>query len=422
MPPKNKSSPRQTRKTSRAKRESESSTDTESNGKDFESPKKVKSQQSKKKPKPNGSNKKKIIVYVLEHGKHIKFDRPEIAEAYKHENSDSIVDTIEFPTTTSYLEYKKQTGTDMPTPVRQVKKEKLTPEEERALARITKYREEHAPTKTINVIWKTTSFSRAVLVFIEIRDQNGKHYWCFKARDFVETMKAFAADKTTKLNGLHTKQLIENLHFAERRNPDKGENSADTVKGYTNYQAYTHFVLRELNNAGITNSEQETEHITNILKYFGSELKRIMSSNLYIASLRDCVSKYSKLLDSKMFEPQKGVDYQTFMQQCTVLVKPMVNLTDHVIRDRLNVLRGILALHDTPEPKYGLIPDEDLPPEEATGAKDDEYLTPQEDDESEEEEETATTNQLDNCNQCNEETDTTNKGSYANDFVPGEQS
>ena len=181
--------------------------------------------------------------------------------------------------------------------------------------------------------------------------------WYFKARDFSQTIKAYAADSSTTINGQHTMELIDNFEYTERRDLEKSDNTPHKRKGFLNYKAYTHFVLPV---ADFGSVHQETEYIVSTLTFFGSEIRRILSSRLFCATLRQCVHAYSPSLEQLTFAPTKGLDFPSFMRQCSVVVRPLSNYTDHIIRDRIPVLRNVLALHDETSPKYSLIPDADL--------------------------------------------------------------
>lgn len=297
---------------------------------------------------------KKYTVFKLDSGKEILFSNASHADEYEDENADIITETITFDTEQGYQEYKTSSKETSPVSATTIKTESLTSDERLALARIKKHRQAHAPSKSITLHYKTTKFSRACALALEVRDVYGKPQWNFKAKDHMAILQSYCSDPMSNVSGQHTMEIIDNLHCVERRNLEKGENDPDKKKGYMNYKLISYFIIPD--DPTITTMEEEETYIKDYLQSFGKELKRIMASNLYTSALREMVSGYSKKLEKLTFEPDKGPSLQAFIQQCTVVVEPIKTYTDHIIKDKVSVLRCFLSDHDDSIPKY--IPDE----------------------------------------------------------------
>ena len=298
----------------------------------------------------------KVTLYILNNDKHMLFKNPAHADLYLKDNSDVIKTTHHFPSLKAYADFKKQApATPQNTAV--VKVEGLSPAEEQAALRINRRRVENAPTSAIACYWHTTAFSRACLVVFDVLDQNGRSQWYYKPRDFVDTLQAYSLDESVTLNGTHTQEIVKNFQTTERRDLEKSDNTIHKGKGgYTNYKAYSYFLLPVGN---FSCEMEESEYIGSTLSFFGDEMKRVLSSPLYCSALRACTAAYSDRLEKHLFEPTKGLDWKSFIQHCNIVVRPFGTYTDHVIRDRIPLLRNVLALHDEPEPKY-LLPDSDI--------------------------------------------------------------
>lgn len=303
---------------------------------------------------PRGSY---CTYFVMEGGgtHHVKTARH--ADLYEHEYRDTIKEIIPFDTLDAFTSFSQQTI--KPSNV-VVKMEDLNTDEMAFVAQVKRRRLANAPTRSIRTSYKTSSFSTAVVLFIDILDQYGKPMWYVKARDFVETMKAFVDTSESPVVGTHTLEILNNMEYVERRNREKGDNVPDKVKGFMNYKTYSHFVL-PLQSQNITSQKIEDDYIVHQLTHFGQELKRLMASNTYTACLRNTVAGYSEKLEQLTFAPVKGYPYQTFIQMCDVAVAPIVSYTDHVIKDRVGNLHKILHDHNQHAPKYDDDLSNDLP-------------------------------------------------------------
>ena len=117
---------------------------------------------------------------------------------------------------------------------------------------------------------------------------------------------------------------------------------------------YSYYQLEPVLGEGNT-QEKEAMLITNQLKLFGAEFKATLLNKLFLAALRDTLS-YSDKLIKAIFEPQRGQNLPTFIQQSNISVHPFVSFTDFTIADNVPVLRRILADHGTTTQKYKVPP------------------------------------------------------------------
>ena len=293
-------------------------------------------------------------VYKLESGRFMTFKSKDVAKAYWEENAEVIKDTQDFNTKTEYDSYMLIAKTTRQASTTNVKTERMSPEEQKALARITSHRQNNSKTKSINVRFKTTTFSNAVVVFIEARDQYGCHLWTFKPTDIIPTLQAYSADAIVKTSNTHTKQLINNMDYMERRDLTKGDNIPEkNNKGYAQHVIYTYFNLPETSN---NTKETELAYITKELTASIHEIKAMLATNLFCNVLRECIKQYSTKLEEMTFNPDKGIGFQTFLNQANVGVTEIKSFTDHIIRDKVPILRRILSDNDRTEPKYAPTP------------------------------------------------------------------
>ena len=90
----------------------------------------------------------------------------------------------------------------------------------------------------------------------------------------------------------------------------------------------------------------------NELHAFATEMKDILTSPLYNEAMKDHVSNYStKFLDT-LYSPKKGPTLPDFISSCTVLVNPIKDVGEYIIKVRENEFEDILHQYDNPIPKF----------------------------------------------------------------------
>ena len=315
--------------------------------------------------RPQNAFGKYCTLFVYDGGQQKRITKPATAKRFEAEYGDSIENKLAFDTQQEF-NLHQQASNDVPDRFApEIKIEGMSSGDQALIAKIKRRRLQDTPTRSINMFWKTTGFTAAVIILLEIRDPQGKHAWFFKARDFVDTIKACVREGAIAIHGTHTREIIMNLEYMQRRDALKGENAvAHSKKGSNKYELYnpiSHFVL-PLGRMSFANSAEEQAYILNALNATGTELKAILSSDLYNACLKDTILSYSEKLAEAAFSTAKGPNIQGFMTQAVVKIKPVVNFTDHVIKDRVPYLRRIMSRHDVDE-KYG----PDAPESETAG-------------------------------------------------------
>ena len=341
--------------------------------------------------------KKCVTLFVLTTGKHAMFQSTAIADRYASENGDAIVATHTFPSLAACQKFKTE-FTQKPKQEKTNNHSHASLEDQAAIERINRRRIANAPSKTLMFLYKTSSFSTACIFFMRVLDQSGAPQWYYKQKDHTHTLKAYAEDVSTKINGNQTMAMIQNMDYTERRDLEKGENIIMKTKGYVQYEQFSHFIIPVTD---FKNEEQEKAYIEETLTFFGNEMKRIMTTTLYLGALRECTQSYAPTLVKHLFGEVPGIPFRQFIHDCRVVVRPLREYTDVIIKDRVFFVRNILLENDNSKPKYETITDDDL------------HRAFDSDDE----------NEPDSNNNNNDDNDSApNSASYSPDFNPGQQS
>ena len=282
----------------------------------------------------------------------MKFDNAQHAIAYKKENSDNITDCHAFNSEEDYNDFTSKQGTVAPVAaVDGVINNALSPEQNSTLLRMKRWRIENTPTRCFSIHFKNTTFSKAVVLFMDVLDYKGVTQYTFKADDFKACMSAYVNDHFYQPTAVHTKEIINNIEIIERRDKEKGENDIDkNAKGYIQYKIASFFLMPTL--PEINSMDLEEDYIRTALQNFGKEMISIMSTNLYNIALKEHISSYSLPWAGLVCTPTKGPSLQEFIRSCSVTVHPLKNYTDFIISDKTHIVRGMLARHDQPIPKY----------------------------------------------------------------------
>ena len=310
----------------------------------------------------------------------MQFFNPKHADIYEGENSDNIIECHAFDTEADYNAYSVAVSTVVPDTNNSVSAA-LSPEQNSALLRMKRYRIQNSPTRSFSIHYKNTMFSQAVVLFFDILDYKGQTQFTFKITDFKTCMSAYVNDEFFQASCPHTQEIINNLEILERRDKEKGENDIDkNSKGYVQYKAASFFVLPK--KPEINSMELEETYIRTSLQAFGSEMIAIMSTNLYTISLKEHISSYSTSWAALVCHPNKGPSLQEFVKSCSVTINPVRNYTDFIVKDKVHVVRNMLAMHDNPIPKY--IDDKNMLDHESDGEA---SVVPVDDDDDNENEE-----------------------------------
>ena len=301
-------------------------------------------------------NKKRITLFALSTGKHIVFRSSQVADKYAAENGDAIVATHTFPSLAACQRFQNDC-TVVPKVEGDGSQQQTTLDEQAAIERINRRRIANAPSKSIMFLYKVTSFSRACVFFMRVLDQHGAPQWYYKQKDHTHTLKAYADDVSTVINGDQTKAMIDNMDYTERRDLEKADNVAKKVKNYVQYEQFSYFLLPV---DDFKDDKQEAEYVEQTLTFFGNQIKQIMTSTLYLGALKECTASYAPSLVKHLFGEGKGISFKQFIQECRVVVRPLREYTDVIPRDKVCFVRNILLEHDQSAPKYETISNEDI--------------------------------------------------------------
>ena len=279
-------------------------------------------------------------VFLMDNGKKMKFQNLTEAQLCQDDNMETIQDSIDFESESECKECMKRPNDHSPNSGSN-NSDTLTLEEKQALSRINSRRRQNAPTKHIALRCRTTAFSRAVAVFMEPLDHEGKKLWHWKPRDIAPTIKSFIQEGLVVINRDATRMFIERMDSAEKRDPEKTENDAKKSRGCTDQILWSHLEL-PLKPGETWTREAEKKWILDTLTGVGNEVKRLLSSALFIASHKDTVGSHSTKLADLIFEPAsgKGPDFKTFINQSTVTVAPFHVCTE--ASETENILRCVM--------------------------------------------------------------------------------
>ena len=227
----------------------------------------------------------------------------------------------------------------------------LSPDQKEALARMKRIRTARHPHKAVSLLYKTTPFSTACALILDIVDYNGNTQWNFKAADHVENLQAYL-ECGEDISGTHTSDLINNFVLVERRDKAGNEDAVYSNKGgFAICKIMTFFILPD-KDPSINSPETETEYVERELKVFGNELKRILTSPLYNAAMKDHVEGYSEKFANMLYSPPKGPTLPEFISGCSVVVQPIDNITDHVVKSCEVKFESLLHQYDQVVPKF----------------------------------------------------------------------
>ncbi len=316
--------------------------------------------------KPPAVKPKKFSLVVLNNGKNLPFKSLLYSGRYEKANATVISAVHRFHTAEEMETFQTKLEADKkPTAVKRPNDSILTPDQKESLARMKKIKTTRHPHKAITLHYKTTPFSSACGIILDIVDYNGNTQWNFKASDHKENLQAYI-ECVEDLGGTYTRDLIVNLKLAQRRDLTKSDGAGMKNKGgYEVCKMMTFFVLPE-SDPSLSSEEAEKDFIERELHAFGNELKGILTSPLYNEAMKDHVAGYSdKFLDT-LYSPKKGPTLPDFIGSCTVLVQPIKNVGEHIIKAKEAEFEDIIHHYDNPIPKF--ITDEDaLQAENETG-------------------------------------------------------
>ena len=214
----------------------------------------------------------------------------------------------------------------------------------------------------------TNAYTRACLVTIDFLDQYAKFMWFLKAIDTKNTLEAMLLDGGLDHLNEQNRTIIGNLDTIERVDP-LNQDEIHKNGTHVNYKLYTHFQLPETADS----QQAEAQYIDDVLNSFGTELHTTMKGSLYQQCLEDTIKYYSAKLAKATFRPDKGINFEQYIQSCKVVVTKMNALTDHVPTTHMQNLRNIIERYEVHERKYppNLENGKEAEPTETTDTTDD---------------------------------------------------
>ena len=158
---------------------------------------------------------KQYSLLILLNGKHLPFTNPIFSARYEKVNSAAISAIHRFNKKEEMEAFQaKLTSSDKKNTKRN--SSVLSPDQKEALARMKRIRTARHPHKAVSLLYKTTPFSTACALILDIVDYNGNTQWNFKAADHVENLQAYL-ECGEEISGTHTSDLINNFVLVERR-------------------------------------------------------------------------------------------------------------------------------------------------------------------------------------------------------------
>ena len=295
---------------------------------------------------------KPFSLVVLNNGRQLPFTSLSYASIYEKTNATVISTIHRFHTEEEMVKFQSKMKSETKPEAKRGIDSVLSPEQKESLARMKRIKTTRHPHKAITLHYKTTPFSSACGVILDVVDYNGNTQWNFKASDHRENLLAYI-ECVDDVTGTYTKQLIQNLKLVERKDLTKaGENAPLKNKGgYNVCKMMTYFLLPE-NDPALDSEDSEKDHIERELHAFATELQNILTSTLYNEAMKDHVSNYStKFLDT-LYSPKKGPTLPDFIKSCSIMVQPLKDISQHIIKTRENEFEDILHRYDNPIPKF----------------------------------------------------------------------
>ena len=139
----------------------------------------------------NQSKIKPFSLIVLNNGRQLPFTSLSYASIYEKTNATVISKVHRFQTEEEMNKFQsKMTSETKPAPKRGADSV-LSPEQKESLARMKRIKTTRHPHKAITLHYKTTPFSGACGVILDVVDYNGNTQWNFKASDHRENLLAY---------------------------------------------------------------------------------------------------------------------------------------------------------------------------------------------------------------------------------------
>lgn len=298
----------------------------------------------------------KYAAYVLNNGKVETISRLAEIEEFEEENSYIIVDKERFSSKIDMDAWVKSKEKRAASPDSSVQNgqttRKMTPEERKRLNKALIEIEHKRPSNRVELFYKTSSKSKAVVVVPRFLDEEGKDMWCVKGEHISVALGAYVGEFKQQFDVVD--YALKNLKAGRMRDPS-GDGNKVFAKRWTSpttnksrdfevFLCWTHFILPDT----IRTQDQEDEYIENTCREIGASMIEIMKTEFFAKCLEGATNK--EAMWRAISRP--GIGYLSFLQNAKVLVTKAENLNKHLVRDDATTLVGLLYNHNQSNRKY----------------------------------------------------------------------
>ena len=252
-----------------------------------------------------------------------------------------------------------------------IKKEKgtvetidLTEDQKMSAEKIVRSFRENSPSDRVELVYRTTSSTKQVLVIILILDASGKLKWWFKGEDFARRLEYYVREAT--IDDEFLKEALTRMDWGLRRDPardcndilqdhikrkifEKGKKVRYEETGVS-LDVTVPFTYLPIPVENIGSTAEETEWIESELKKLARSIIDLHKSSLYKAVLQGTLTGPQWLAMTKP-ERQATQTYDQFFNTCVTRVTRCENLNTILIRK--SVTEAMQVLLDDSMPNYG---------------------------------------------------------------------
>jgi len=328
----------------------------------------------------------KYFLFVLENGNHKYFDDANEADEFYADMGMIVTDKKSFATKKAFEESKKALKKHkVGSPVAKkggvgspIAGATLSPSEQASVEKIKLRMEQNKPTNRLELHWKTTPRSSAVVVVLRTKDISGKDMWCAKPKHLIETMPVYAQDFPDRNDVVQAALL--NLKEVKMRDPSGGPevamaNVLDRNGKKITYYDHVAFTSFPIPYKDLESTMGETAYIEDVCTQLGEALKKMQISPTYQMCLEAAVP--TKFWNA-MTKPSNGQSFVEFLKDCKIKVHQMQNINTHVVLEDAKTLTGVLWDHMLDDRKYSAL--NDAVDDVGEGSNDDDGGTDDDDD------------------------------------------
>ena len=326
---------------------------------------------------PKKKEKKVYHLVVLSNGDWKQFSNASDFDEFMADYSDNVKASHKFSAKklmqekTKEVEAGKAAAAATASTAVTIKKEKgtmetidLTEDQKMSAEKIVRSFRENSPSDRVELVYRTTSSTKQVLVIILILDASGKLKWWFKGEDFARRLEYYVREAT--INDEFLKEALTRMDWGLRRDPardcndilqdhikrkifEKGKKVRYEETGVS-LDVTVPFTYLPIPVENIGSTAEETEWIESELKKLARSIIDLHKSSLYKAVLQGTVTVPQWLAMTKP-ERQATQTYDQFFDTCVTRVTRCENLNTILIRK--SVTEAMQVLLDDSMPNYG---------------------------------------------------------------------